>query len=230
VDADGNPTPETVTTDRLYHYDDLHRLIAIDAPNDQGTPTEGLIQYSYDANGNPTAKTDNTGPEPVELHFAYDSRDQLTQVIRGPPDSGESLGRFDYNHAGLRIRHRDSARGDIDSLYDQHAVLEENTPQGAQIAHYRYGPKVHSLTSARHGTEYYQHDALGTTVALSDESAQDTARYRLDAWGEIEEEQGDSLNRQIYTGQEHDERTGLIYFGARFYDPDIGRFINQDSY
>lgn len=41
---------------------------------------------------------------------------------------------------------------------------------------------------------------------------------------------GTSVNRQIFTGQEHDTNSGLIYFGARFYDPDIGRFINQDSY
>lgn len=34
----------------------------------------------------------------------------------------------------------------------------------------------------------------------------------------------------MFTGQEHDEKTGLIYFGARFYDPDTARFINQDSY
>ena len=34
----------------------------------------------------------------------------------------------------------------------------------------------------------------------------------------------------MFTGQETDEKTGLIYFGARFYDPDVGRFINQDSY
>ena len=34
----------------------------------------------------------------------------------------------------------------------------------------------------------------------------------------------------VFTGQEHDEKTGLIYFGARYYDPDSGRFITQDTY
>jgi RHS repeat-associated protein len=34
----------------------------------------------------------------------------------------------------------------------------------------------------------------------------------------------------VFTGQEHDENTGLIYFGARYYDPDTARFISQDSY
>ena len=52
----------------------------------------------------------------------------------------------------------------------------------------------------------------------------------VDPFGAITEQQGASVNRQVFTGQEHDEQTGLIYFGARFYDPDIGRFLNQDTY
>jgi RHS repeat-associated protein len=46
----------------------------------------------------------------------------------------------------------------------------------------------------------------------------------------VTEQQGTSVNRQVFTGQEHDENTNLIYFGARYYDPDAARFINQDSY
>jgi len=34
----------------------------------------------------------------------------------------------------------------------------------------------------------------------------------------------------LFTGHEHDTETGLIYMKARFYDPDIGRFLNQDSF
>ena len=32
-----------------------------------------------------------------------------------------------------------------------------------------------------------------------------------------------------FTGQELDDETGLYYYGARFYDPAIGRFISADS-
>ncbi|MGE5557317.1 MAG: RHS repeat domain-containing protein [Bacillota bacterium] len=31
-----------------------------------------------------------------------------------------------------------------------------------------------------------------------------------------------------YTRKKADEETGLVYFGARFYDPEIGRFITED--
>ena len=31
-----------------------------------------------------------------------------------------------------------------------------------------------------------------------------------------------------FTGKKYDSGTGLIYYGARFYDPEVGRFITQD--
>ena len=40
----------------------------------------------------------------------------------------------------------------------------------------------------------------------------------------------DGITRMKYTSQEHDKDTGLYYYGARYYDPEIGRFIQPDSY
>ena len=34
----------------------------------------------------------------------------------------------------------------------------------------------------------------------------------------------------LFTGHETDENTGLIYMGARFYDPDTARFLKKDTY
>lgn len=31
-----------------------------------------------------------------------------------------------------------------------------------------------------------------------------------------------------FTGQKLDESTGLMYYGARYYDPALGRFISAD--
>ncbi|MEW6619834.1 MAG: RHS repeat-associated core domain-containing protein [bacterium] len=35
-------------------------------------------------------------------------------------------------------------------------------------------------------------------------------------------------NNFTFTGKEYDEATGLYYFGARYYDPKVGRFITKD--
>jgi RHS repeat-associated protein len=77
---------------------------------------------------------------------------------------------------------------------------------------------------------YYHFDALGSPVAASDA----TGNYYL--WKETYQPYGDRLQKQPnaannirwYTGQPQDEETGLSYFGARYYDPVIGRFMGVD--
>jgi len=51
-------------------------------------------------------------------------------------------------------------------------------------------------------------------------------------YGEIDRKNSDGpdIFRYKYTGQEEDRETGLYYYKARYYDPEIGRFIEPDSY
>jgi len=213
-----------VVKSRTYQYDETNWLTRVD---DDKTPK--TIAYTYDKNGNMTGKSDSTLPND-DSAFAYDSRNQLTQVTRGPPGSEIVLGQYDYNSAGLRVRHRRSERGDVDYYYDDDAVIEEhNASDDTLLAHYRYGDRLLSLDTGT-SIQYYHHDALGSTVNFTDESGIAQVSYLLDPWGHIRRQTGDSINRHIFTGQEHDENTGLIYFGARYYDPDIARFITQDTY
>jgi len=54
--------------------------------------------------------------------------------------------------------------------------------------------------------------------------------YQYDAWGNFRSECNASWNKRTFTGKEWDKETGLYYFGARFYDPEVGRFTTQDAY
>jgi len=78
--------------------------------------------------------------------------------------------------------------------------------------------------------QFYHHDALGSTVNLTKDDGTVKVSYWIDPYGQIRKQEGESVNRQVFTGQEFDENTGLVYFGARYYDPDTARFITQDSY
>jgi RHS repeat-associated protein len=76
-------------------------------------------------------------------------------------------------------------------------------------------------------TTYYHTDGLGSVVAATNEAGavlwrKDYAPYgaQIDTTPETE--------RTAYTGKQHDEVTGLTYFGARHFDPEIGRFMNVD--
>ena len=51
---------------------------------------------------------------------------------------------------------------------------------------------------------------------------------KYDPFGDIEASKGTSDNKFNFTGKETDEESGLIYFGARYYNPLIGRWISKD--
>jgi RHS repeat-associated protein len=222
-----------LTKSKTYSYDETNWLTRLDyTDNSQSESRNGSINYKYDNNGNTIRKVDSSLPD-EGTKFVYDSRNQLVQVTRGPPANELILGQYDYNSSGLRIRHRQSERGDVDYYYDDDAVIEEhNAADGSLLAHYRYADRLLSLATRdpQPAIQYYHHDALGSTVNLTAPTGAVLVSYILDPWGHIRRQNGSSINRHIFTGQEHDENTGLIYFGARYYDPDIARFITQDPY
>ncbi|MFC3150957.1 RHS repeat-associated core domain-containing protein [Litoribrevibacter euphylliae] len=215
----------TVTSNRSYRYDETNWLTDV-TDQDSGK----TISYSYDNNGNTLTKLDNIQATPEQTDFSYNSRNQLVKITRGPPSAQTSLGRYDYNYAGMRIRHLGSDRGDIEYIYDGLSILEEvQNNTGSLVAHYRYADRLISLTTPT-DSQYYHFATLGTTANLSDANGNVAKSYRTDPYGEITHQEGASVNRQVFTGHEHDDETGLIYMKARFYDPDMARFITQDSY
>ncbi|MBI5756808.1 MAG: RHS repeat-associated core domain-containing protein [Nitrospirae bacterium] len=75
-------------------------------------------------------------------------------------------------------------------------------------------------------TEYYHTDALGSVFALTDQTGAVQTTYRYDPFGNTTIT-GTSSNPFQYTGREND-RTGLYYYRARYYNPVIQRFVSQD--
>ncbi len=54
--------------------------------------------------------------------------------------------------------------------------------------------------------------------------------YCYDTFGKVLKESGHTLNRLTYVGQMYDGATGQYYLRARFYNPTIGRFLQEDMY
>ncbi|MBV1878676.1 MAG: RHS repeat-associated core domain-containing protein [Pseudomonadales bacterium] len=192
--------------------------------------------YGYDAldrMANYTVTDQQSGDSVATVYTFYDSynsRDQLLSVATGDVGAEIGQGSYDYNFAGMRIRHLGSERGSVEYIYDGNAVIEELVSGSSNLlAHYRYADRLLSLNTPLE-TQFYLFASLGTTANLSDEAGVVAKSYRVDPFGEITHQEGNSVNKQVFTGQEHDENTGLIYFGARYYDPDTARFITQDSY
>jgi RHS repeat-associated protein len=76
-------------------------------------------------------------------------------------------------------------------------------------------------------TTYYHNDGLGSVVAATNESGQVLWRKDYAPFGEQIDTTPDT-ERQSYTGKSHDDATGLTYFGGRYYDPQVARFMSVD--
>ncbi|MBU0493197.1 MAG: RHS repeat-associated core domain-containing protein [Chloroflexi bacterium] len=81
-------------------------------------------------------------------------------------------------------------------------------------------------------TLYFLHgDHLGSTSLLTNSSGQKVPNS--DAWyypyGELRPGSGNPLTDYRFTGQRSESTIGLYDYGARFYDPALGRFISADT-
>ncbi len=79
---------------------------------------------------------------------------------------------------------------------------------------------------------YYVLNAQGDVVRIVDGSRSTVASYTYDPWGKIISSSGTlaDINPLRYRGYYYDSETGFYYLQSRYYDPEIGRFINADSY
>ena len=231
-DAVGNRLTEIGTdpmdgispVNRTYGYDTIDQLIQV---SDLADPS-GSIDLAYDFNGNLIRKT----TDGVSVDFGFDIRDLLSStgdILHG----GDIF--FDYDYEGLRTKKISSA-GETRYLYDGGSVLAEydGSPGFSTLRKYTYGRGLLSLTdhSVTTGdpsrTQFYLTDALGSTIGMANTGGTTQKTYKYDAWGNLLSQEGNSGNSRTFTGHFFDAETGMFYFGARYYDSRLGRFISQD--
>ncbi len=84
----------------------------------------------------------------------------------------------------------------------------------------------------------YRKDVQGNIIAILDSSGNVVVKYHYDAWGNhtITDSNGKSVTNGIgvsnpfrYRGYYYDTETKLYYLQTRYYDPEVGRFINIDN-
>ncbi|AJA46865.1 tRNA nuclease WapA [Clostridium pasteurianum DSM 525 = ATCC 6013] len=87
------------------------------------------------------------------------------------------------------------------------------------------------------GTEYYYiRNAQGDIIGLFDKAGTQVVAYTYDTWGKLISTTGTlastvgAKNPYRYRGYRYDGETGLYYLQTRYYNAELGRFINADSY
>jgi RHS repeat-associated protein len=75
---------------------------------------------------------------------------------------------------------------------------------------------------------YFHADGLGSVTSLSSSAGAIANTYTYDSFGKLTASTGSLVNPFQYTARESDSETGLYYYRARYYDPSLGRFLNED--
>lgn len=75
---------------------------------------------------------------------------------------------------------------------------------------------------------YFHEDHINSSNVITDASGDQAGMYEYDPYGSTVTQTGSAEVKHRYTGQEADDSTNLYYYNARYYDPQLGRFITAD--
>jgi len=225
-----------------YAYNNANQLTQL-------TQQTQVTQYSYDNNGNLTTETSSLSGT---KSYGYDFENRLIQGT--VPAGGLSLS---YTYSGDGRRTSSNVNGTIVKyIYDGSLTIIERDSLNNTLVTYTKNPFSlggigglissiqPALPAAGHipdvalergkvldvifDTLYYHDSNLGNVNQITDSSGAVVQTYDYDAFGNIVTQTGSLTNAYRYKTKEYSPETGLIFFGARYYNPLIGRFITKD--
>ncbi len=175
---------------------------------------------TYDNNGNLQTMTDSTGL----TTYTWNSRNQLVG-ISGPGVNAT----FVYD--GLGRRQKKIINGNLtEFLFDGTNPVQESSgvPVSANILTGLGIDEFLARTDTSSGaTSTFLTDTLGSSLALTDSAGTLQTEYTYDPFGRVVTTGAPNGSSYQYTGRENDS-IGLDYYRARYYDPELHRFISED--
>ena len=222
-DACGNRATMTVTGTESYAvsyaYDANNRLLT--EQKTQGLLTD-LTTYTYDANGNLLSKTVLAGNGGAAgSTYVYNTLNQLVSTAEN-----QRTAAYAYNTQGIRTT-KVTFSTRTDYLLDGANVVGERL-NGEYVSYLR-GANLISRTSGDE-TDFYLFNAHGDVTGLADSTGVSTRAYDYDAFGVEKDPDPLDENPFRYCGEYFDRETETYYLRARYYDPTIGRFTQQDTH
>ena len=148
---------------------------------------------------------------------------------------------FEYNADGIRTKKTladyDGTTTTHDYILDGSTILGETIKKGntTTTLYYYYDESGISGISYN-GTKYsYVRNLQGDVIAILNSYGGTAVEYKYDAWGNILSVTGalastlGAVNPFRYRGYYYDTETEFYYLNSRYYDPQVGRFLNADE-
>ena len=220
------------TTTISYTYNGLDQLKT--STKEKRTAVDEVRQYSYDANGNQTdVKNTKTGQTES---YTYDAENRLSKVAVTDKDGKTAVIQQNrYNGEGQRIQKVEGSK--TTNYYYQDGVVSYTTDgENSQTSQNLIGTDGNILATQRYGSDHtdyllYNKDIQGSSTSLVKENGSADATYQYTDFGETTINGDNKVENEVcYTGGIYDQSTGLYYLNARYYNPEDGRFVTEDTY
>ena len=220
------------TTTISYTYNGLDQLKT--STKEKRTAVDEVRQYSYDANGNQTdVKNTKTGQTES---YTYDAENRLSEVAVTDKDGKTAVIQQNrYNGEGQRIQKVEGSK--TTNYYYQDGVVSYTTDgENSQTSQNLIGTDGNILATQRYGSDHtdyllYHKDIQGSTTSLVKEDGSADATYQYTDFGETKINGDNKAENEVcYTSGIYDQSTGLYYLNARYYNPEDGRFVTEDTY
>ena len=185
--------------------------------------------YAYDAGGNPTVLRG--------MALTWGEGRRLKRIAA---TAGEVT--FSYDSDGKRVK---KTGGGIETKYYYNGntlsglvrKAANNTEAAKTTVQFVYDTQGKPFMLRVNGkTDYfYLYNGLGDVVGLIDSSNKVVVRYQYNSWGKATSSEDTSgvslatLNPFRYRKYVYDPETGLYCLGSRYYDLEVGRFVNADD-
>ena len=170
----------------------------------------GAYTFSYDSNGNMTSRLG--GP------LTYDYENRLTSMT-----NGSMTVNFVYDATGGRVKKitPSSTTVYIGNLYEcTGGVCTKHIFAGGNRIATKYPTDMY----------FYHTDHLRSSSVVTNSAGAKVEEIYYYPFGATRFNNGSVNLKHKYTGQEEDWETGLYNYGARYYDPIIGRFVSADTF
>ena len=222
-----------------YSYDSLDNRLAKDHSTYRINDLNQLLEakgatYRFDPNGNLSSKTVNG----KTWNFEHNPLNQLSKIKT--PDQKTIF--FTYDLSGRRLSKKIKEQGkksqtfryfylggtELGCLDEKGTVVELRIPSDPNQ------PEKAPFIAFELKNEIYVpiYDLHGNVSCLTDlQSGKVRASYQYTAFGEegIGLDESPINNPWRYRGNRTDTESGLVLIGCRYYDPEIGRWMNPDS-
>ncbi|MBI4847383.1 MAG: hypothetical protein HY808_02220 [Nitrospirae bacterium] len=227
---------ETITTgtaldsftagQKTYSYNKLNQLLS---------STNPAQAFTYDEDGN---MTQGYTPEGYVFTATYDAENRLKNIQY--TDNGNVIHRTEYFYAGdsilAQVKKFENGILVSDTRFVKADFLpvQERDASNAITREYTWGLNLGGgigglLNLKQGGANYnYLYDGKGNVSALIDGSQNIVASYRYDVFGRPLKKTGILNQPYRFSTKYYDEQTGLPYYGYRFYNPTIGKWMTRD--